>query len=674
MAGSGLSDADAAGGPQLPQLLAGHAVAQSQRLPPTLLKVAAVLSVVLCIGVSLSSDVPIVSTAATVESPGYLLYGSVQAASLASLAVVFVAPALGLALAAFGSLAIGLLPYDGAARAWTVAGTLLCVLLVAEVVTRARERAVAHVRRMAPSATVLVPDLPGPLRASLTRVRLGWTAGAAALALVGVGGLILLVHDTLAAAAFRRDSLVADTVVESLTAMQTAMKVTIAGEDYQVPLPSTTPALGQRVEVRYQPRTHRAEATSDVFDPTVAVVPGVGGLLLSVALFATAHRRRHELIALLTEGGLALQARATWSPSEGGVRLFACDDVTRAVATAPSLTAWYDPDDHADTRADWDDEDDPDDDWDDEEDPDDDEWDDDEWDDDGDNGGHVSLEGPATSSLSDAELLELARARTDDDEEGAARDVSADATTDPATWFRTPVVVVGLAHHGAPAAVRDAEGRWYVTRGGIRRPQWRWPRRGQNPRPADEVEPLTVAVLKQRRDAALTRFMQRTGRWMPWAVVPVEWWVLRWMFEDSATYQRISIAVTCTLVGWTWSMYGQVQVVIRPRWLRVRGRLVDELVSWPRITSVVTDGTSLVLRLDSDNDSRGDALLLATGPKAWALMRGQEGPQAAAARITHARAEAAGRGVTPPRVRWRPSIPTLVGLCWLAAALAAMPR
>lgn len=644
MAGPGVPEG-APGDPpaRVPQLLADQASAWSHRLPPAALKVAVVLSAMVCIGSSLSDEVPI--TAALVESPGYLLTGAIRAAWLASAAVVFIAPAVGLAMAALGCLITALLPAAnaGVPQVWAVVGLILSVLLVADAVTRARQRALGAVWRGSPSTVVLVPDVPRELRRELTWVRRRWAAGATACLLLGVAALILLVHDARAAVAFREDSLVAVTVVDSLTFTELAMNVTIDGEKFRVPLPSTEPPAGQRVEVRYQPRTGRAEETSDVFDPTLATIPGVGGLLVSAAMFATARRRRGELVALLTEGGPALEVRTSWSSSAGVVHVFPCDDVTRSMATMKDLTGWIGPDEEwADNGYDEDD----------------DEYDDeyDEYDDD-------AIEEQTTIDVSDAELLEMARSLL----EGADGEPTPLAPTPESA----PVLLVGLANDGGPAALRGADGRWSVSRRGLRRPQWRWPRGAFRTRLPDEAARPTVAVIWLRGSAKLASFARRTGRWLPWAVLPPGGWALRWLFTNLPTLRVVDIVLTCAVVGWSWSTYGQVQLVIRPRWLRVRGRFIDELVAWPRITSVVSDGTSLVLRLDTDNDSRGDALLLTTGAGASPLMKEREGPQEAAQRIDGARADAGRLGARPPRVRWRPAVPLLVGLCWMVTVFLA---
>ncbi|PVU83428.1 hypothetical protein DDP54_10950 [Cellulomonas sp. WB94] len=635
-------DGHASGRPtRVPALLAHRSADWSQRLPSGSLKLAVVVALLVAIMVAAGGESGH-ATAAMVEGPRYVGTSALQSAIIACFALVFVNPSIGAAVAAVSCLGVAAVPAanTGAPGIWAAAGGALLVLAVADGVTRARQRAVGRVWRLSSEAVVLVPEVPEPLRAHLVRPRVTRLAGATACLAVGVAGLAVFAHDARAAEDFRSDSLVTTTTVDAVTAGASGVHVTIDDTSYLVPLPSSDAEVGQHMEVRYQPRTHRAEATMDVFDPTYALIPGVGGLLVGTVWFAAVRRRRREMVALLIDGGPAFQVRATWSPRSNGALLTPFDDVTRTFATAPRLASWW----GAETDEQW---------------PDDvNETDD--------RDSFDEIPAVRVASLSDAELLEMARSLADSDADDGPSSASVPTMM---TWDHAPVVVVGLDHDTAPAALLDADGRWYVTETALTPPRWRRPRRAAAPVDPHANDRSAWRIFSDHRQSVLLRFARRTGRWLPWVALPVEGWVLAWLFDDAPAIRVVSTIIAMPVAGWTWSVLGQVRLDVGSRWLRLRGRLVDELVAWPRVTSVVSDDTSLVIRLDTDNDSDGDAILLPVAADSLPLTRGSGDPRDVAARVEKARV--AGSSAVPPRVQRLPSVPLLAGLCWLVVALVA---
>lgn len=635
---AGRSDDDSASSlaTRAPVLLADQSADWSQRLPSGALKLAVVVTLLIAILVAASVDGGHV-TAAMVEDPRYTWTSTLQSALLACFALVFVSPGLGTAVAALACWGVAAVPAanTGAPGIWAVAGAVLLALAIADGVTRARQRAVGRVWRMSSEAVVLVPDVPDPLREHLSRPRVTRLAGASACLVVGVAGCALCAHDAAAAEIFRSDSLVATTTVAAVAAVGSGVTVTIDDATYVVPLPSSNAEVGQGIEVRYQPRTHRAEATADVFDPTYALIPGVGGLLVGAVWLMAVRRRRREMVALLSAGGPAFQVRATWAPRSRGVLLAPYDDVTRTFAVAPRLTTWW----GSDT--------------------------DEEWPDDSDDEAPLG-EPPAVTiaALSDAELLAMAQSLAASDDDGPRTE-----SEGMVGWHQTPVVIVGLDHDAAPAALRDVDGQWYVTDTTLLQPRWRRPRRVATTRDSPVDDRSMWRAFSDYRVSFVIRLARRTGRWLPWAALPLVGWVLTRMFAYDSSVRVVWTVLAMPVAGWTWSMAAQTHLDVRPRWLRLRGRFVDELVTWSRVTSVVSDDSSLVIRLDTDNDADGDAILLTVRADSLRLTRHSSEPREVAALVEKARV--AGTSAVPPRVRRLPSVPLLSGVCWLAVAIVA---
>lgn len=668
----------------VPALASPDARAWAQRVPVALLRTLVVVGVLVCVGTAAMVEETFTATAADIEDPGYVLVSVLQSTWFASAALVLVVPLLGTALAAAGMLLTAQSPDldAGVPELWWTAGTLLAVLATADAVTRLRQRALAHVWARGPRAALRRPVVPDHVRDALVRPRWSRVAGGAAALLVGAGFVALYVHDASAAAAFRQDALVTRTTVDTVNGDVTEATVVVGGTRYQVPLPATYPEPGDSVDVRYDPATGRAEMVDDAFDPTLALLPAMTGLLLGLALLGTERARTRRLDDLLTQPGGALRVRGSWSTRDAGVRLYAVDDGTRPFAVAPRLLAVLDGGegrprgpgngvDHAGDHAD-------------------DRWDDD-WDDDGDD--DLGPQADVTA-LGDDELLALARQLADAPEPDEVAD--ADLRPGPvgvAPWDLTPMTVVGLRHDGAPVAVLDDLGVWHVSRSGVRGPRGRLRLRGPavdpeayraaGPVPRDPADaPRTLGWapeadaslpdrLARRRDAAWERFARRTGRVLPWLAVPVLWGSLHWLLADGGVSAwRLLTVAAAPAVGWSWSMLGQAYLDVRPGWLHVRGRFRDQLVAWPRVTSVAVDDAALVVRLDHDRPTAADALLFAVHPDALPLMRDGAAPPLVAERLLRARQE--GHGARPPWVRSRPSTPLLVGLAWAAAVVLAL--
>ncbi|GEA88543.1 hypothetical protein [Cellulomonas cellasea] len=673
----------------VPALESPDARAWAQRVPVALLRTLVVVGVLVCAGTAATVDETLTTTAADIEDPGYVLVSVLQSVWFASVALVLVVPLLGTAIAAAGMLLTAQSPdlHAGVPELWWAAGTVLAVLATADAVTRLRQRALAHVWARGPRAALRRPVVPDGVRDALVRPRWSRVAGGAAALLVGAGFVALYVHDSSAAVEFRRDALVARTTVDTVNDDVTEATVVVGRTRYRVPLPVTYPEPGDAVEVRYDPATGRAEMVDDAFDPTLAFLPALTGLLLGLALLGTERARTRRLHDLLTQPGSALRVRGSWSARDAGVRLYAVDDGTRPFAVAPRLLAVLDDRegdprgpghgvDHAGTYGDHAD----------------DGWDDHDHDSDDDDGEDLGPQADVTA-LSDDELLALARRLADAPDPEAVAD--ADLRPGPAAvsgWDLTTMTVVGLRHDGAPVAVLEDLGVWHVSRSGVRGPRGRLRLRaavdpgaghaaGPVPRdPADGPRTLGWAPeadaslpdrLAQRRDAAWERFARRTGRVLPWLAVPVLWGSLHWLLgEDGGSAWRLLTVAAAPAVGWSWSLLGQAYLDVRPGWLHVRGRFRDQLVAWPRVTSVAVDDEALVVRLDHDRPAAADALLFAVHPDALPLTRDRAAAPLVAERLLRARQE--GHDARPPWVRSRPSTPVLVGLAWAAAIVLAL--
>lgn len=673
----------------VPALTSSDARAWAQRVPVALLRTLVVVGVLVCVGTAVTVEETSTTTAADIEDPAYVLVSALQSVWLASVVLVLVVPLLATTLAAAGMLLIAQRPdlHAGAPGLWWAAGTVLAVLATADAVTRLRQRALGHVWARGPGAEVRRPVVPDRVRDALVRPRWSRVAGGAAALLVGAGFVALYVHDASAAAGFRRDALVTRTTVDAVNGDATEASVVVGRTRYRVPLPATYPEPGDSVEVRHDPATGRAELVDDAFDPTLAFLPAMTGLLLGLALLGTERARTRRLDDLLTRPGGALRVRGSWSERDAGVRLYAVDDGTRPFAVAPRLLAVLDDGegrprgpahgvDHAGAHGDH-----ADDGWDDHDhDPDDD-------------GADLGPQADVTA-LGDDELLALARRLADAPEPDTAADADLWSGLVPvAPWDLTPMTVVGLRHDGAPVVVLDDLGVWHVSRSGVRGPRGRLRLRGPAvgpeagraagpvPRdPADgsrrlgwtpDADASRPDRLVQRRKAAWERFARRTGRVLPWFAAPVLWASLHWLLaEGGVSAWRLLTVATAPAVGWSWSMLGHTCLDVRPGWLHVRGRFRDQLVAWSRVTSVAVDDAALVVRLDHDTPTAADALLFAVHPDALPIVRGGAAPPLVAERLLRARQE--GYGARPPWVRSRPSTPVLVGLAWAAAIVLAL--
>lgn len=328
-----------------PALTAERARQWSRRVPPALVRwtVMAVVVAVLVIS-AVTDDSSDDNPASLVESPSWYLAGVCFCMLVGTLVVAIVAPSVALVLAALAATMLVVLPEAAAGDNMFLAvpATVLVALVIVDTVHRRRQRSLRRAWRQEATTAVVVPEVPQPQRVQLNHRRWGLLIVAWIGAVIGVLGFIVLAHDVVATAAFRDDSLVALTTVDSVTQNELAVRVTIDGQSYRVPV-STVPPAGSPIEVRYQPRSGRAEATADVFDPTPALLPVVGGSVVAVAFFILARVRRRESAAFFADGGLAYQVRAVGSPPSRRVLLYAMDEPRRPVAVAKKLQTWFGP-------------------------------------------------------------------------------------------------------------------------------------------------------------------------------------------------------------------------------------------------------------------------------------------------------------------------------------------
>jgi hypothetical protein len=611
------------------------------RLPPGWSQ----LAVLLTVGTSvvLASLGQTGLTADVAGSALYLLSGTVQAVVLGTLAVVWFAPSTGLALAAVSSLLVVLLPdsHVGPPRTWLATGLVLTLLTVVDQATAARRRALARVLLHDQASVVALPAVDPQVRARVLRsggVRL-WT-GVLLLA-ASAGPLVLVWHDHRAAADFRAGAEVGTGTVVALSDDELQMQVDVDGRTYTTPISRTSPAVGDAVALRYDAATGRAEPVDDVFDPTLGLIPAVGLPLAGAVLVGQVRRRRARLAALLDEPLPAVVATAVDAPRAAGVLLAPADDVTFHLGTAPRLLQVAGPAPApfpAPPGGDLDD---------------DEAWDDDEH-------GHARF---SYGALSDAELLALARAEADDEPVDPYRAPSGPGPLPegPRPPAGTPVVVMGLTGDDGPVALGFGPAVYLTTRP-LRPPRWRFAR-GSAPL---RERPGTWARFEAGRDRAIRRLGLRAGRWVPWLALPGWWWLVRSTVALLGWSVNLVLAALA-LVGlaWTLSRFGHPRLDLRVSDLRARGRFVDVVVPWSRVTGTVADDEALVVRYDDGR--RGDALLLPRAAGGVLLTRDGAPPAEVAERV---RGRAAHALAGTARPRYRPSTPVVVAACWLLVAVA----
>jgi hypothetical protein len=615
------------------------------------------------------------ATAAEVESSQWIQVGILQSAALAAVPTVLLAPTAGLVVATICCLVLGVVPAEavGPHGPWLVSGVLLAVLLLVDGVLAVRRRARVRAVLAPGTARVAVPDLQDWVAGDVVRRGTGWLVLAVLLTLVGLGGVGVVVRDTRATADFRAQARTAQATVVEVAADDQSAQVEIDGRRYPVPLPATYRKVGDRVEVRYDPGSGRAELVDDVFDPTRATIPAVLCLMPAVVLVGRTRRRRAQTRRLLTGEWPAFRLRAEQAPRVLGAVLTPWDDVTRPLVTAPSLDlvhpfevlwydeddvdlAWLDPNANDHGRGGW--------------------QVDDEGEDTG-RGGEGAIR-PDVSAIPDAELLRQARAGLVEGEAEVEPE-----TSGPSVWHGSEVVVLGLTQDGGPLAVLDGERVWLTGRPALW-PAWSWPlhRRRTAALPVAASEPTRLWDRYVDAQWSVTAGVgRRVGRWLPWLALPLLVWGSRSAaVELGARWQLASWATGLVPLAWTVSFWGAPRVRLVTDGLRVRGAMLTTHLPWVRITGVAADSGAVVVRYD-DGMPGGGALLLPESVELPTL--GEDGgPVALAARIDEQRRAAALNPPAPvpvrerrgphgatdqsglPPVRHRPAAPTVVAICW----------
>jgi hypothetical protein len=620
--------------------------------------------------------------AATAESLPYYLTGTAQAAVLACLALVWLAPSAALVLAAAGSGACGLAPdaLAGPGALWLGAAVPLALLAAVDQVLAVRRRALARSVLGDGTSTTTLPPVHPAVRADLLRTGLGRGALGVLLLLGAAVAGVLLVHDHASAVRFRAGAEVASGVVERVAEDETAMTVRVGDAAYDAPIGYQERSVGDAVELRFDPATGRAEAVDDVFDASTALVPVVGCGLVGGLLLGQVRRRRARIAALLDEPQPAVVALAHGAPRAGGALLTPVDDVTHRLAPAPALVPVAGPvldpallgfpeDLDRDGPAGWFDA--------------------------GGAGPHGADEDEAwadedaeeprpvrVSELSDEDLLGLAHdlgADAEDadgeDESWAGDDPFRPPAGDPVRAAGVPVVLIGLAGDDAPVAV-GVGADVYVSLRPLRAPRWRRPRRG--PGAAVSERPGLWRAYTDRQDRVVEALGRRAGRWLPWAaLLPAGWGLraaVRWAELPRVSGGTVGAVVGLVALAWSLSLWGQPRLDLRARVLHVHGLLVDTRVPWVRITGAAADDEVLVVRYD-DGRPGGDALLVPHG-SALPLTRDDAAPADMRTRVDGraagaAAALAAWGGRVPP-VRRVPSVPVLAAAAWLVGCVLAV--
>jgi hypothetical protein len=644
------------------------------RVPPGLVQVVVVLSLVATVAASLTpTGTPL--TAATAESLPYYLTGTVQSVVLATaLVVVWLEPSRALLLAAGTTLACAIAPdaLVGPSGLWWPAAGVLGLLALVDQVTAARRRALARVLLHDGSSMVtLAPPRPDH-RAELMRTGAGRRLLGVVLVLGAVGATGWVWHDHHDAVGFRERAVVEDGTVQSVADDGLSMQVEVGSGTYTAPVAAMSRAAGDRVTLRYDPASGRAETVDDVFDATTGLIPVVTLLLTGGVLLDQVRRRRSRIAALLDEPQPAVVVMAVGAPHAGGALLAPVDDLTYHLATAPSLVPVTGPSADAyladaDARAAWGGE----------QGPDEDEWDEDEdegaedeqpWADDEDDPDADREPARAVSDLSDAELLERARALAGElEDEDEPDDPFRPPTGDPVRATGTPVVLIGLAGDDAPVALGFGPDVLLTTRP-LLAPRWRLPRRT----PVRERRG-TWRTFADARDRALERLGRRTGRWLPWVLLPLVAWGTRATARAGAlSFHLVLPAVTLVGLAWALSLFGHPRLVLRSRGLHVRRAFVDELIPWDRVRGAAAEPDALVVRYD-DGRPGGDALLLPHTDRLLPLTADGATPAEVAVRL---RGRGSGAAWAPPggttvRLRRWPSMPLVVAVCWVVTGVLA---
>ncbi|MHA7132131.1 hypothetical protein [Oerskovia turbata] len=541
---------------------------------------------------------------------------------------------------------------------WGAAG-LLAVAATGSVLVAAHQRATAAAWSGGrPRST---PPATADARAFLLGLPLVRTGLGALLVIVGVIGTVFAIIDSRSADAFRATAVVTVGTVVSVDDDDTTATVELDdGTRLDVPLPTITPARGDTVEVRHDPASGRAELTNDVFDPTGALIPGVGGLLGGTLLLTGAVRARRDVRRLIDHGGAPLRLVADWSPAHRGLILSTVDGLPFALVPHP-VPAWTEDQPWRDAEDD-------------------------------------EAAERYVSEPTDDESLLAAAARISDPVE--SDDVGDDWPC--AAWRTTPVTVIGLVRDGLPAAVAGPDGRWYVGSAPVRDPagivdvlaRWRPSARARQDGAAsahdDSAQRIPLPVgdghawrtgrdnADRRASAAIRRFAALTGAWMPFALLIPSFLLVQWLASDLSVFSLVTFVVAAVNVGSGWHFASRAQIALRRSGLVLTGLLIETRVPWSTIDRVVTGPDALVIRtrpdssgtapLDLDGDS-SDAFLFAAAGDDPPLLRTTRDPEEARRRIESAR-PVVHHGEPAGRVTRRPAISVWVGLAWGAAVVA----
>lgn len=588
-------------------------------------------------------------TARDAESAGAVVGAVLTGILLGSVVVMWLAPRAGpwLAGAGFGLAALG------GSVVFFLAAVAMLALGRFDVVAARRQRRLAAAWT---DAAVLVPRGLDDWRRSAERRRQGWMLLgmlALAVAFLAAAGFTLERGEVreFRARAVEETGWVAAVADDGSTAV-----VLVGSKALRVPLPSAEVMAGERAEVRHD--GVRAELVDDAHDPAWILTYGAAAALAGAAVLLREQVRRRRVRELLGHGGPALRLLATYD-SRGGVRLASPTEPGRLIAATDRLIALDDPlrSVREDADAAW---------------------------------------NRPLAEVSDDELFELARSM-----KGGDVPERWTAPT-PDRWQRTPVTVAGLAEHGLPVGIQAPDGIWYLAPG-VRAagPVARWraarthvrqdgtgtgtgasasasasEQKRMVPRDAD---PVVVAGTRAPGDAdtslavagppPLTRFARRTGRVLPWALLPVVWALGRW-WPPASGGGLVLLCLVLTL--YAWSLEAMTALRATGRALVARRPVLSHVYPWALVDDVVAEPRALVVRVGAWGRRPADALLFPSVPGV-PLADGAPGPLEAREALLAARGHAVGQPERRARVRRRPSAPALVAVAvctaWATGAL-----
>jgi hypothetical protein len=154
-------------------------------------------------------------------------------------------------------------------------------------------------------------------------------------------------------------------------------------------------------------------------------------------------------------------------------------------------------------------------------------------------------------------------------------------------------------------------------------------------------------------------FAVMTGRWLPWLVAPVIFAGTRWV---AGSTDVVSVVVHVLLVLWAYPWAGLAQDAVRltRAGIRVRGRILGELVTWQQLGEVLTDDETVVLRVVDPDDA-----ILLHAKKVRPLLASAPTPGELVAAIEAARPAPTDR--VPPGPRYLLTPAAAVTIAWAAA-------